>query len=162
MQSVLGGQAHFALIIVTVWSSSNHSHQTHFALLIVTVWFSSNHSHQSHFALLIVTVWDHTVTIINAKCAWWLWLWCLKAYRLSELKYFFILKVANTWCLLLIAVEIFHNINCNENFLKKMSEMCTCQAVFWFWNKWTYWLFKTIISLVRWAWWMATIHYVAN
>jgi hypothetical protein len=77
-----------ALLVVTVWSSSNHSHQAHFALLIVTVWSSSNHSHQVHFLLEDHTVtisnakyawwlWlleDHTVTISNAKCAWWLWL----------------------------------------------------------------------------------------
>ena len=34
----------------------------------------------------------------------------LKAYRLSELNYFFILKVANIRCIILIAVEIFNNI----------------------------------------------------
>jgi len=34
----------------------------------------------------------------------------LKAYRLSELNFFFILKVANIRCFILIAVEIFHNI----------------------------------------------------
>ena len=34
----------------------------------------------------------------------------LKAYRLSELNLFFILKVANIRCFILIAVEIFHNI----------------------------------------------------
>ena len=34
----------------------------------------------------------------------------LKAYRLSELICFFILKVANIRCFILIAVEIFHNI----------------------------------------------------
>jgi hypothetical protein len=32
----------------------------------------------------------------------------LKAYRLSELNCFFILKVANIRCFILIAVEIFH------------------------------------------------------
>ena len=34
----------------------------------------------------------------------------LKAYRLSELIFFFILEVANIRCFILIAVEIFHNI----------------------------------------------------
>jgi hypothetical protein len=34
----------------------------------------------------------------------------LDAYRLSELNFFLILKVANIWCFILIAVEIFHNI----------------------------------------------------
>jgi hypothetical protein len=34
----------------------------------------------------------------------------LKAYRLSELNYFFILKIANIRCFILIAVAIFHNI----------------------------------------------------
>ena len=34
----------------------------------------------------------------------------LKAYRLSELNIFFIFKVANIRCFILIAVEIFHNI----------------------------------------------------
>ena len=36
----------------------------------------------------------------------------LKAYRLSELNFLFILKVANIRCFILIAVEIFHNIIC--------------------------------------------------
>jgi hypothetical protein len=34
----------------------------------------------------------------------------LKAYRLSELNFFLILKVANIRCFILIAVEIVHNI----------------------------------------------------
>ena len=34
----------------------------------------------------------------------------LKAYRLSELNFFLLLKVANIRCFILIAVEIFHNI----------------------------------------------------
>jgi hypothetical protein len=35
----------------------------------------------------------------------------LKAYRLSELIFlFFLLKVANIRCFILIAVEIFHNV----------------------------------------------------
>jgi hypothetical protein len=34
----------------------------------------------------------------------------LKAYRLSELIFFYLLKVANIRCFILIAVEIFHNI----------------------------------------------------
>ena len=34
----------------------------------------------------------------------------LKAYRLSELNFLFMLNVANIWCFILIAVEIFHNI----------------------------------------------------
>ena len=34
----------------------------------------------------------------------------LKAYRLSEFNFLFILKVANIRCFILIAVEIFHNI----------------------------------------------------
>ena len=34
----------------------------------------------------------------------------LKAYRLSEWNFFFMLKVGNIRCYILIAVEIFHNI----------------------------------------------------
>ena len=34
----------------------------------------------------------------------------LKAYRLSEFNFLFILKVANIRCFIIIAVEIFHNI----------------------------------------------------
>ena len=36
----------------------------------------------------------------------------LKAYRLSELNFWFILKVANIRCFILNAVKIFHNIIC--------------------------------------------------
>jgi hypothetical protein len=43
------------------------------------------------------------------SCLVWLTI-ILKAYRLSELNIFFILKVANIRCFMLIAVEIFHNI----------------------------------------------------
>jgi len=34
----------------------------------------------------------------------------LKAYRLSEMNFIFLFKVANFRCFILIAVEIFHNI----------------------------------------------------
>ena len=34
----------------------------------------------------------------------------LMAYRLSELNFLFVVKVANIRCFILIAVEIFHNI----------------------------------------------------
>ena len=47
----------------------------------------------------------------------------LKAYRLSELNFLFILKVANIRCFILIAVEIFHNIICKQ---PRTKEICHC------------------------------------
>ena len=48
---------------------------------------------------------------------------CLKAYRLSELNLFFILKVSNIRCFILIAVEIFHNIIHKQ---PRTKEICRC------------------------------------
>ena len=56
-----------------------------------------------------VTTGNMTFTLISSSHG----VYNLKAYRLSEL-IFFLLKVANIRCFILIAVEIFHNIICKQ------------------------------------------------
>jgi hypothetical protein len=57
----------------------------------------------------VLTPWYPTNTCITIDHSFLKWT-SLKAYRLSELNFFLILKVANIRCFILIAGEIFHNI----------------------------------------------------